>query len=200
MDIETINTYNLMADEYDREVADFWYRFPPEIINKFCSEVGSGLVLDVGSGSGRDGIILRNHGLRVICLDASESMVKLTRQKGLPSIQADFLDLPFFRKNIFQGIWAYTSLIHIPKLQMPRALLEIDRVLELGGILGLGLIEGTLQEGYSTSACIHLPRFFVHYQRNEIETMLRDFRFEPFYYEELQPSKRNYLNLLARKI
>jgi SAM-dependent methyltransferase len=103
MDIQTINTYNKMAFAYDNETVDFWDRFPKTIFDKFI-ELTKGRVLDVGSGPGRDGLILKNAGLDVVCIDASEEMVKLSLNRGLNSIVGDFNDLPFDNKS-FDGIW-----------------------------------------------------------------------------------------------
>src|ERR1039458_8591457 len=79
MDEQTINTYNELAKEYDRETTDFWDRFPRTIFDKFI-EFTKGKILDVGSGPGRDGLILQKAGLDVICLDASEAMVKISTE------------------------------------------------------------------------------------------------------------------------
>ena len=57
MDKKTINTYNATAKEYDEETADFWEKFPTTFIDAFKKEI-KGKVLDVGSGSGRDALIL----------------------------------------------------------------------------------------------------------------------------------------------
>lgn len=197
MEERTVNTYNLRADEYDQQTAHFWEKFPNSVIVNFARGINRGKVLDVGSGPGRDGIILKNFGQEVICLDAAESMVKLTHQKGFPSIQADFLQLPFSAKT-FVGIWAYTSFIHIPKQQLPQALLETKRVLQDNGILGLGIIEGD-GEKYTYSLG-NLPRFFAFYRKEEVEDILEQTGFKPFYFEQFKPGSRNYLNFLASKV
>lgn len=82
MDIVTIETYNQLAKEYDDETIDFWNRFPVGFLDVFVEKV-QGKILDVGSGPGRDGVLMKNRGLDVICLDASESMVKLCESRGL---------------------------------------------------------------------------------------------------------------------
>jgi len=94
MDEKTIETYNQMAKEYDSETADFWERFPRTFFDKFARLV-HGKVLDVGSGTGRDGALLEQKGLEVTCLDASEAMVKLCNEKGLEAVLGDFTSLPF---------------------------------------------------------------------------------------------------------
>src|SRR3989344_3337954 len=94
MDPKTIATYNKLAKEYDEETADFWDKFPQDSFDEFTKLV-KGKDLDVGSGPGRDGLILQKKGLEVVCLDASEAMVKISSKKGLKSVLGDFNDLPF---------------------------------------------------------------------------------------------------------
>lgn len=134
MDKVTIDTYNRTAGEYDAETAGFWDVFPRAIIDTFAN-MPHGRVLDVGSGPGRDGVILQEKGLDVVCLDASEAMVALSSSRGLDSVIGDFCALPFPDAE-FGGVWAYTALLHVPKSEVGTALSEISRVLTRGGIFG----------------------------------------------------------------
>ena len=78
MDSKTIDTYNKRAREYDNETSDFWQVIPRTIVDRFVSSIpAKGTVLDVGSGPGRDGLILQGKGLEVVCLDASVKMVEM---------------------------------------------------------------------------------------------------------------------------
>jgi ubiquinone/menaquinone biosynthesis C-methylase UbiE len=196
MDIKTIATYNQMAKEYDDETVDFWELFPTNFFDEFVSRV-NGQVLDVGSGPGRDGLILKQKGLNVTCLDASEAMVKMCQDKGLDSIVGDFNNLPF-ESNSFGGVWAYTSLLHVPKNEVDIAMNEIKRVLVDGGILALGLIEGET-EGYRESSGVNLPRWFSFYTQAEVEELLHKHGFEILYFDKFKPRSRNYLNFVAKK-
>ncbi|MEK7464334.1 MAG: class I SAM-dependent methyltransferase [Patescibacteria group bacterium] len=196
MDQKTIDTYNQIAEEYNDETTDFWERFPRTIIDKFIGSV-SGKVLDIGSGSGRDGLIFKNRGLAVICLDASESMVKLSTQKGLSSIVGDFNSLPF-PKESFDGIWAYTALLHIPKTGIDKPLDEISRVLKTDGVFGLGLIEGTT-ELYRESSGIGKPRWFSFYTKEEIVNLLNKHGFRENYFEQFKVGAKTYLNFISKK-
>ena len=83
MDKITIDTYNKMAIEYDNETTDFWQRFPRSIIKEFGVRVKGGKILDVGSGPGRDALLLQDFGCQVTCLDASTKMVEMCKEKGL---------------------------------------------------------------------------------------------------------------------
>ena len=196
MDKTTIDTYNRTAQEYDIETTGFWNLFPRTVIDTFADKT-HGRVLDVGSGPGRDGLILKEKGLDVVCLDASEAMVALSTSRGLASVVGDFLELPF-PDGDFGGVWAYTALLHIPKSEINTALSEIARVLTKGGIFGLGLIEGDT-ELYRESSDIHLPRWFSYYRKEEIEDLLNEHGFTILYFEQFKPASKNYLNFISRK-
>lgn len=196
MDQRTIDTYNRVAQDYDTETTDFWKLFPSTIIDNFADLV-RGRVLDVGSGPGRDGLILKEKGLDVVCLDASEEMVRLSSSRGLESVVGDFCALPFHDAE-FNGVWAYTALLHVPKTEIDTALSEIARVLKEGGIFGLGMIEGD-DELYRESSGVNLPRWFSYYQKDEVENILRVHGFTIVYFEQFKPGSKNYLNFISRK-
>lgn len=197
MDKRTIDTYNDLAREYDAETADFWNLFPDAFIDTFAKQA-TGKVLDVGSGPGRDGLLLQKQGLEVVCLDASDAMIKLSTDRGLESIIGDFNDLPF-SDGSFDGVWAYTSLLHVPKSEVHKSFSEIARVLKRDGTLGLGMIEGNT-ELYRESSGVGLPRWFSFYTREELEDLLAAHGFETTYFEVFKPRTKNYLNFLARKV
>ncbi|MEX1997909.1 MAG: class I SAM-dependent methyltransferase [Candidatus Andersenbacteria bacterium] len=197
MDQKTVDTYNKMALEYDEETVDFWEQFPREFFDKFIA-LAQGKVLDVGSGPGRDGLILQQQGLAVTCLDAAEAMVRLSAAKGLESIVGDFTQLPF-TDHTFDAVWVYTTLLHVPKAEIHQPLQEIQRVLKPQGLLGLGLIEGTT-EGYRESAGVNMPRWFSFYTKHEVSDLLEHHGFSTLYFEEFIPGKKKYLNFIARKM
>jgi len=197
MDSLTIKTYNELAVEYDKETTSFWQNFPHKVFDKFIG-LSKGKVLDVGSGPGRDGLYLKNAGLDVVCLDASKSMIELSRAKGLESFLGDFEKLPFGTKS-FDAVWAYTSLLHVPKKKVEKPLLEINRVLKKGGIFGLGLIEGDT-ELYRESSGVGKPRWFSFYKKEEVEVLLLNTGFEVLYYEEFQVNTKKYLNFICKKL
>src|SRR3989344_1062674 len=164
MDAITIKTYDELAKDYDQETVDFWARFPRTIIDKFVTELKVGAkVLDAGSGPGRGGLILKNQGLDVVCLDASPVMVQMCQARGLESVPGDLLKLPFPDQS-FVGVWAYTSLLHLKKAEINQALQEIYRVLEPNGVFGLGMIAGE-GELYRESSGVGKPRWFAFYTK-----------------------------------
>lgn len=197
MHTETIKTYNSMAGPYEQETEGFWDEFPDAIFRKYRESVRGWRVLDIGSGPGRDGLILRNTDLDVVCLDAAKKMVERATERGLPSVQADFLNLPFANQS-FDGVWAYTSLLHVDRSYMNRALREIWRVLVPNGVFGLGMIEGEGEEiRYTLEG---EPRLFVYYQKEDLRKRLNSYSFQIIHFEQFKPRTSNYLNFLALKV
>lgn len=196
MDEQTIAAYNLHARNYDEETIDFWNQFPRTFFDTFI-RLSSGSVLDVGCGPGRDGLVLQEAGLQVMCLDASQAMVDLANERGLNTVLGDLLALPFEDES-FDAVWAYTSLLHVRKDEIAQAIQEIRRVLKPGGVFGLGLIEGDVQE-YRESTKVSAPRWFSYYQKEEVETHLANHAFTIEYFEAFRPSSKNYLNYISRK-
>lgn len=197
MDPQTIDTYNKMAKEYDDETIDFWERFPRTFLDKFI-ELSGKRIVDVGSGPGRDGLLLKQSGKEVVCVDASEAMVKLSSERGLESIVSSFDNLPFENES-FDGVWSYTALLHIPKKSIDTPLREISRVLNHSGIFALGLIEGSTEE-YKESSGVDMPRWFSFYQKEEIEYLCKEHGFESIYFETFKPRSKRYLNFIFKKV
>jgi ubiquinone/menaquinone biosynthesis C-methylase UbiE len=196
MDKPTIDTYNKMAKEYDEETTDFWERFPRTFLDNFVERSGRDII-DIGSGPGRDGLLLKNAGKNVTCLDASEAMVEASTQKGLHSLRADFDNIPF-EDNTFDAVWSYTALLHVPKKSINNPLREIARILKPKGIFALGLIEGDNEE-YKESLGVGMPRWFSYYRKDEVVKLCNDNGFTLVYFETLTPRTKNYLNFIFEK-
>lgn len=197
MDQKTIDTYNQRAAEYDEETTDFWEKFPRTFLDQFIAASGM-CVLDIGSGPGRDGLLLQKAGKDITCLDASEEMVRISKERGLESVVGDFMHLPFPDAS-FDGVWAYTSLLHVAKADIGGALEEIRRVLRKGGVLGLGLIEGE-GESHRENLGVGMSRWFSYYSKQEIEELAKEQGFELAYFEYFYPGPRRYLNFIFRKM
>ena len=197
MDKITIETYNSMATQYDEETVEFWDLFPRTFFDKFIRLPGK-KVLDVGSGPGRDGLILKQHGLDVTCLDASKAMIKMCSKRGLRTVLGDFNEMPF-KDESFDLVWAYTSLLHTPKSSIEQPLNEVHRILRKGGSLGVGMIEGNF-EGYRSSFGGQKKRWFSFYTTAELTTLFSKHGFVVTSFESFKPSTRNYLNFIVRKL
>lgn len=196
MDEKTIATYNQLAQAYDEETIDFWKAFPRSFIQAFVNASGPN-ILNIGSGPGRDARLLQSVGKNVVCLDASQTMIDMCQARGLTTVLADFNHIPFGDAT-FNGAWAYTSLVHIPKSEIDQPLQEIHRILKPNGIFAIGNHEGDF-EGYKESSGVSLPRWFSYYQKNELVNIITKHGFSLIHSETFQPGTKTYLNLIFKK-
>ncbi|KIC48277.1 class I SAM-dependent methyltransferase, partial [Leisingera sp. ANG-S] len=73
-----------------------------------------GTLLDLGCGPGHWAARFRDAGFRVAALDASPEMAEAARAAyGIEVITAGFHALD--AEAVFDGIWAYFSLLHVPR-------------------------------------------------------------------------------------
>lgn len=194
---KTIDAYNVYHEVYDAEISDFWQRFPVDILDFFFGHLPGREVLNVGSGTGRDSVLLREKELDVTCLDGSPNMVRRTKELGFHSILGDIRSLEF-REASFDGIWAYSSLIHLNFQEMHEVLSRIYEVLKPNGLLLLGLIEGSGNERLKIGSSSY-ERYFEYYDDLKLKQALGNLSLEQIYLEKYKPGNQVYLNYILRK-
>lgn len=129
-------------------------------VDAFANKIKrNSIVLDLGSGPGRDSRYLLTQGFSVISLDFSRKMLEVGRGSKAVLIQADIAELPF-RANIFSGIWACASILHLPLASHAQALSEMLRVLAPGGLAAVSMKAGS-GEGWSEGRSIQRQRWFA---------------------------------------
>ena len=197
MDKRTIDSYNAKAQEYADETLPFWNdHHQRRVLENFAACIpAGGSVLNVGSGPGYEGVILRDLGLNVVCVDASDTMIDLSRSHQLESVLGDLLELPFDESE-FDGVWAYTSLLHVPRSDYATALQEATRVLKPDGVLGLGMIAGNGQEYRDSMGAAH-ERLFSYFEPHELESSLKKAGYEIAYSTSHTPKKRTFLSYIG---
>lgn len=191
----TIQTYDQYAQTYDEEVVEFWDNFPEDFIDKFVSYLPGKRVLDLGSGSGRDALLLRARGLEVVCLDGSKTMVDMTTNLGFESHLATFSELNFPNAS-FDGVWAYTSLIHVPSNDARDVIKNIHTLLRPKGCFAIGVIEGDTAGMVERKTMPGTVRYFKNYGREELRQLIVPLGFEYVYEKDYQPHNSIYLNQL----
>lgn len=194
----TINTYNLFDGIYDDETVEFWSKFPKTTINKFTKYLPGKRILNLGSGPGRDALLLRNAGLEVICVDAAIKMINRTSKLGFKSIQADFRMLNF-PTGSFDGVWAFTSLLHISKSDVGVVLKNVHSILKNRGILLVGMIEGTYEGNKERDSMPNTYRYFKFYEEIELKTLITPLGFKFLTQERYKPHTNTYISQIYIK-
>ena len=192
----TIRTYDAIHDLYDAETRDFWEKFPAVTVREFVSRLHGKDILNLGSGPGRDSLILREQGLNVTCIDGSKEMVEMTSKLGFKSIQADMRNLDL--AGLYDGIWAYSSLIHLTYDESKELLAKIPDLLRPDGILLLGLIEGEGNETRNVAGSSYL-RYFEYYGEKKVESLFHGTRMKFVYHDTFKPGNHTYLNYILEK-
>ena len=89
-------------------------------------------ILDLGCGSGRDSKAFLEAGYQVTALDGSAACCKLAEAYiGQPVLCQTFDQLDF--DQVFDGVWACASLLHLPYVELPGVFEKIARALRPGG-------------------------------------------------------------------
>jgi SAM-dependent methyltransferase len=197
-DNQTISAYNQYSDAYDEQTKEFWSNFPRADIASFVSALPGPNVLNLGSGPGRDAILLRNAGLNVACIDGSVEMVRHTNALGFESRLAEFESLTY-PNDSFDGVWAYTSLFHIPKIEMLVILKRVHAWLKPKGCLFQGMFEGDFEGQSEIKYMPNAPRYIRLYSETELIDCVEQSGFRIIRITRYRPNTKTLLNLLAIK-
>ena len=114
------------------------------------------LLLDLGSGPGRDTAALREAGHEVVAVDLAPANA---RAAGAPALVASAVELPLADGSV-AGVWSMSALMHVPTVAIGAALRELARVVAPGGPLVLGTWGGPDREERLLNPELGLPRLF----------------------------------------
>ena len=198
MNSATVQAYDDYPQVYDDMVIDFWQKFPSDFSQFFADNLPNKKVLDLGSGSGRDAILLRDLGLDVLCVDGAKAMVEMTRELGFESVQTTFSEMDFSQE--FGGVWAYTSLIHISKDEMASAIKKLREFILPNGLFAIGVIEGNTDYEKRQDSMPDAVRFFQDYESDDLKRIIEPLGFELLLETEYQPHGSVYLQQIYKLI
>src|SRR2546421_6426894 len=128
---EVQRSYDRVAEEYARRI--FWELehkpFDRQLLDRFAARVqGSGSACDLGCGPGHVTRYLHERGVKVIGIDLSPGMIEQSRRlnPGIIFQQGNMLALDV-EDEAWVGAVAFYSIIHIPRDEVVKALVEIKR-------------------------------------------------------------------------
>lgn len=118
---------NFAQDTVDINMDDFYLPFLEAI------QTG-GHILDLGCGSGRDSLYFKNKGFRITAVDASGEMCREAEKiLGQPVCESFIED--YQTEEVYDGIWACASLLHVCKKDMKQCIIKLFQMLKDGGVL-----------------------------------------------------------------
>ena len=147
----TIEYYNQNAARFLEDTAGVEFT---EIQNAFLSLLPEGaMILDFGCGSGRDALEFLKRGYQVEATDGAEEMRRAAAElTGLAVRQMLFQELD--EKEKYDGIWACSSILHLPKSELGDVLERMTAALKINGVIytsfKYGAFEGERNGRYFT--------------------------------------------------
>ena len=195
MNNKTLDYYNQNATTF---IADTISVDLKDTQNKFINALPGDKILDLGCGSGRDTKYFLEIGLKVTAVDGSEELCKRASDYlGIPVYHMLFQELDL--EDEYNGIWACSSILHLPKDELRTVFYKMVTALKSSGVIytsfKYGEFEGERNGRYFTDFTIELFREFI---KNIPDLKIE----EQWITEDVRPGRRDekWLNLLLRKM
>lgn len=133
---------------------------------------GSGRLLELGCGHGRDVAWFEAQGINVVGADLSPGMLReAVSRVAAPLVEVDMRYLAFGAGS-FEAVWCNAAMIHLPAAELPGVLAEVRRVLVPGGWLYAATQVGSGEVWEAQSYGLPAPRFFVRYAQDAFGDLL----------------------------
>lgn len=131
---KTLEYYDENSEKFLADTANVEFG---ELQSRFASMLSAGgRVLDLGCGSGRDSLAFLKAGFDVDAIDGSKQMVEAAKSlTGLDVVQALFDE--YEPDGLYDGIWACSSLLHVPSDELPSLIEKYSKALKPSGIFYL---------------------------------------------------------------
>ena len=143
---DTVRSYDASAAEYAVEAAAMPEWVAGEIDAFVAALGGTGRILEIGSGGGRDARELERRGLSVRCTDVAQGFVDLLRAEGF---RADRLDPltdeladPQHPDTPYDGVWSCACLFHVVRDDLVTVLGRLAEATRSGGRIHASFKEG----------------------------------------------------------
>lgn len=131
-DIKTLNYYNQNAEQFCQNTISVEFTATQQ---RFLSHLpAAARILDFGCGSGRDTKAFLEQGHQVDAIDGSEKLCKLASQyTGIQVRHMFFQELSAVSE--YDGIWACSSILHLPKDELVSVMRKMIVALKPNGII-----------------------------------------------------------------
>ena len=128
----TIEYYNKNAEKFITGTIDVDFEV---VQNRFIDKLAKGAsLLDFGCGSGRDTKYFLERGYKVTAIDGSQELCKIASEyTGITVKQMLFQELE--EQNVYDGIWACSSILHLHKQELTLVLKKMCVALKKEGII-----------------------------------------------------------------
>lgn len=172
----TWKSYESSAFDYTKNVEDL---HPHKEAERFLSLIPSGgTIIDIGCGSGRDASKFSERGFQVTGIDFSPTMIEIAKSKA-PKATFKIIDMQSLKlRDTFDAAWANASLLHIPKIHLPKVLGNICSILNDNGLFYIKMKQGGHEGIEIDTRYDNLPKFYSYFEENELKQLLIEAGFD----------------------
>jgi len=190
----TLNYYNNNAEAFIQGTiaVDF-----SDTQDKFLNLLSGRKILDFGCGSGRDTKYFLSKGFQVDAIDGSAELCRIAEENiNMPVKQMLFSELNDIEK--YDGIWACSSILHLPKEELKDVLDKMICATKNGGYIYTSFKYGDF-EGYRNE------RYFTDFKEESFNDFIKSFpgltMIEEWVSNDIRPgrSDEKWLNLILKK-
>ena len=192
---KTLYYYNQNAESFIQGTVSVDFK---ETQDKFLQSLTGKTILDFGCGSGRDTKYFIESGYAVTAIDGSEELCKsASAYTGIQVKHMLFQDLD--EVDCYDGIWACSSILHLPKEELKIVSQKMSRALKPNGIIYTSFKYGNF-EGERNG------RYFTDFTLDEFKDFIsdvKDIAIEEYWITgDVRPGREDekWLNLILRKI
>jgi 2-polyprenyl-3-methyl-5-hydroxy-6-metoxy-1,4-benzoquinol methylase len=191
----TLDFYNENADDFVIHTRDVDFK---QTQDRFANKIPTGgRILDFGCGSGRDTKYFIEQGFCVDAVDGSEKICEIaSAYTGITVKKMLFQELDAV--DLYDGIWACSSILHLPKAELKDVFKKMCNAVKSDGIIytsfKYGMFEG-----------IRNGRYFTDFTEETFPDFMEDFpgmkQEELWITKDVRPDRgeEKWLNLILRK-
>ena len=191
----TIDYYNLNAENFIENTQNVDMHLAQDRFLRLLDENAS--ILDFGCGSGRDTRYFRDKGYQVVAMDGSAEICRLASiYTGVAVKEIRFQELDDI--NTYDGIWACSSILHLPKDELLLVIRKMCVALKDTGIIYTSFKYGDFK-GYRNG------RYFIDFMEDTFQKFIKvipELTIEDHWItDDVRPKRgeEKWLNLLLRK-
>lgn len=192
---QTLTYYNQNANSFVSETISVEFE---SVQKRFLEKLQPGVhILDFGCGSGRDTKYFLEQGFFVEATDGSEELVNIaSKYTGIEVRRELFQELDEIEK--FDGIWACSSILHLPKAELKDVLEKMMRAVKRRGYIYTSFKYGSF-EGERHG------RYFTDMTEEAFAKLIKDIRElnveEQWVTYDVRPGRgeEKWLNLILKK-
>lgn len=153
------------------------------------------VIMDLGFGSGRDSLYFMSKGYEVYAIDPTLAFCDNAKKLGIKNVYNLYAqDIEF--ENMFDGIWACASLLHIPSSELNLVFKKCSKALKNNGIMYVSFKYGSFEGDRN-------GRFFLDLDEEVLKKYLVDTNLtiiDTLITEDVRPDKTTkWLNVILRK-